>query len=113
MTEPAPGTVPAMEAEIVSQRAGVLREAEGLITGDRNKSYGSPTENFTNIADLWNIQFGHKLREDQSFTATDVAVAMIHVKQARLIAQPKRDNFVDIAGYAACGWETQQESSNG
>ena len=93
----------------VTERGAVLREAESLITGDRNQSYGPPTENFTNIADLWNVQFKHKLKPGQRFTATDVAVAMIHVKQARVVAQPKRDNFVDIAGYAACAWETQAE----
>jgi hypothetical protein len=98
------------DAEIVPPRAAVLREAEGLITGDRNKSYGSPTENFTNIADLWNVQFRHKLQDGQRFTPTDVATAMIHVKQARLIAQPKRDNFVDIAGYAGCGWEAESDT---
>lgn len=94
----------------VTIRGALLREAEGLITGDRNKSYGSPTENFTNIADLWNIQFGHKLAEGEKFTPVDVAVAMIHVKQARLMAQPKRDNFTDIAGYAACAWECVEET---
>lgn len=101
----------AIEPE-VTPRGALLREAEALITGDRNKSYGSPTENFQNIADLWTVQFGHKLADGQGFTAPDVAVAMIHVKQARLMAQPKRDNFVDIAGYAACGWEAQ-EATNG
>lgn len=97
------------DAEDVSPRAALLREAEILVTGDRNKSYGSPTENFANIADLWNVQFKHKLVDGAKFTPTDVAVAMIHVKQARLIAQPKRDNFTDIAGYAACGWEAEAE----
>lgn len=97
----------------VTIRGALLREAEGLITGDRNKSYGSPTENFTNIADLWNVQFRHKLKDGDKFTPVDVAVAMIHVKQARLVAQPKRDNFTDIAGYAACGWEAQSETGVG
>lgn len=105
-----PETVQCPDTESPPSRGALLREAEGLITGDRNKSYGSPTQNFTNIADLWNVQFRHKLVEGQRFTATDVAIAMIHVKQARLIAQPKRDNFVDIAGYAACGWEAQEDT---
>lgn len=86
-------------------RAAVLDEARALITGDRNKSYGSPTENFSNTAKLWNVQFGHKLSEP--FTAADVAQAMIHLKMARMIAGPKRDHYVDVAGYAACGWETE------
>jgi hypothetical protein len=89
----------------ISPRAEVLREAERLITGDRNETYGTPTQNFTNIADLWNVQFRHLLAPGKEFSAADVALAQIHVKMARTITQPKRDNFVDLAGYAACGWE--------
>lgn len=89
----------------ISPRAEVLREAEQLITGDRNETYGPPTKNFENIAKLWNVQFQHLLAEGSEFTAADVALAMIHMKMARMVAQPKRDNFVDLAGYAACGWE--------
>lgn len=86
-------------------RGEVLLEARELITGDRNETYGSPTQNFQNTADLLNIQFRHKLQPGMVFTPTDVAVMMMQLKLARLVAQPKRDNFVDIAGYAACGWE--------
>lgn len=45
------------------------------------------------------------LKEGESFTAVDVADAMILVKVARNIANVKRDNFADIAGYAGCGYE--------
>jgi len=101
------------ETPAVPPRVGVLQEAEKLITGDRNKTYGEPTENFQNIAALWNTQLGHKLVEGQAFTATDVALLMAQVKLARMITQPKRDNFVDLAGYAACGWETQEKEDSG
>lgn len=93
--------------EAVPFRAALLRLAEELITGDRNKTYGSPTENFKNIAALLNVQFAHKLKQD--FTAADVAVIMMHVKLARMIAEPKYDNWLDVAGYAACGAECQEE----
>lgn len=87
-------------------RGDVLLEAKQLIEGDRNITYGEPTQNFTNIAGMWNILFAHKLNEP--FTPRDVAQAMIALKQCRTITQPKRDNFVDIAGYAAIGWEAEQ-----
>ncbi len=87
-------------------RRKVLEEAADLIDGDRNVTYGSPTQNFENIAELWNVRFGHLLKNGKTFTAPDVADAMILLKVARNIADPKRDNAVDIAGYAACGWET-------
>lgn len=93
-------------------RAQILHEAAQLITGDRNVTYGSPTQNFTNISHLWNARFGHMLREGEKFTAADVADAMILVKVARNIADQKRDNWLDIAGYAACGYETTLEPKN-
>lgn len=106
--EPEPYTIQPEEDE--PYRAQVLEEAKGLITGDRNKSYGSPTQNFSNTADLWNVQFGHKFREGEQFTASDVAQAQILLKMARMIAGPKRDHWVDVAGYAGCGAECEVES---
>lgn len=99
--------------EVLWSRARVLREAEKLITGDRNETYGSPTTNFQNTADLWSVQLSHKLKEGERFTAVDVALLMVHLKLARMIAQPKRDNFVDGAGYLACAWECQEEELSG
>lgn len=90
-------------------RAQVLEEAKRLITGDRNKSYGDPMSNFSNTADLWNVQFGHKLKDSEMFTASDVAQAMMQLKMARMIAGPKRDHWVDVAGYAGCGAECEQD----
>lgn len=87
-------------------RVTILTEAAELITGDRNKTYGSPTENFANTAALWNVQIGHKL--NIPLTAADVAQLMVQLKMARMIAQPKRDNYVDAAGYLACGWECEE-----
>jgi uncharacterized protein DUF6378 len=89
-----------------TEREEVLFEAARLIVGDRNQTYGSPTENFQNTADMWNALLGHKLKEGQKITPTEVATLMIALKLARTVAQPKRDNFVDIAGYAGCGWQT-------
>ena len=98
------------DQEDVTPRAEVLREAESLITGDRNETYGTPTQNFTNIAEFWNTQFAHMLQPGARFTPQDVAIAMVHVKLARMIAQPKRDNWVDLAGYAACGYEAMEDN---
>jgi len=89
-------------------RAKALREAEKLITGDRNKSYGSPTQNFQNTADLWNVQFRHKLAPGEQFTPSDVAQAMVQLKMARMIAGKKRDNWIDVIGYAGCGVECDE-----
>jgi hypothetical protein len=92
-----------------SERGAVLDEANTLIHGERNKAYGSPTENFDRIAAFWNVQLERKLKPGERITGQDTALLMISVKLARAINQPKRDNFVDIAGYAACGWEAREE----
>ena len=87
------------------ERVMVLEEAGSLITGDRNISYGTPTQNFTNIAELWSVRMKHKLKDDTSIDPEDVADLMILLKVARNIANIKRDSYVDIAGYAGCGAE--------
>lgn len=94
---------------MTTPRRELLEEAADLIDGDRNVSYGSPTQNFQNIADMWTIRFAHMLKDDAEFTAVDVADAMVLLKVARNIANTKRDNFADIAGYAACGYEATLE----
>lgn len=67
-------------------------------------SYGKPEDNFSRIAKLWNAA---KLGD---FEATDVALAMILLKVARQLNSPKDDNWVDIAGYAACGAEVDESN---
>lgn len=86
-------------------RREVCEEAANLIDGVRNVTYGTPTQNFTNIAEMWTTRLRHKLGADTVITAADVADLMMLLKIARNIADVKRDNFVDIAGYAGCGWE--------
>lgn len=92
-------------------RGEILLEARNLIVGDRNISYGSPTENFKNIGEFWTTRLKHKLKDGETITSSDVADLMALLKIARNIANPKRDNAVDLAGYAACGWEAY-ESEN-
>jgi hypothetical protein len=87
----------------MTSRQEVIDEASKLIHSDRNASYGEPTQNFKDTAALWNTQFGHKLKEP--LTSTDVAQAMILLKMARMKASPKKDNWADAIGYAACGFE--------
>jgi hypothetical protein len=83
-------------------REHVLRTAEQLVMGDRNKDYSDPSDNFRQTADLWEAYLGTPIK------AHDVAVLMILAKVARLSVSPdKADSWIDIAGYAACGAETR------
>ena len=78
----------------------VLAEAERIIYGDREKTYGKPSKNLETIAVMW--QSFLDARGDVSLTAKDVAVMMILLKSARLGNDlDHRDSVVDICGYAA------------
>lgn len=87
-------------------RVQALREAARIINGDRNKQYGGPEENFTRIAKIWEVIF------EREFTAEDVAMAMVGVKLARFVSKAgfQPDTWIDIAGYAGCGYEVGQLS---
>jgi len=87
-------------------RSNLLHEASELVNGARNDAYGSPSANQKAIADLWRAYLSgvSELRD------SDVAVLNILQKIARLQQSPNhRDSWVDIAGYAAVGFEVSQE----
>lgn len=91
-----------MTEQTKPERQRILEEAIKCVTRDRNASYGSPEDNFNHIADLWNAQFKSRLGEFK-FTALDVAVMFCLMKIARIRTSPgKDDNYIDLAGYAAC-----------
>jgi len=81
----------------------ILEEALSITRGSRNASYGPPDQDFRRTAGMWSALFAAKLREGEAFEPRDVALAMILLKTSRETHQRKRDNWVDIAGYARCG----------
>ena len=97
---PGPADVPGVEP-----RSQVLRDAERLITTDRNRTYGSPTQNFTDIAAVWTTYLAPKLRPGVALDPPDVSWLMVLLKAMRDRTHRQRDNYVDTAGYAGCGWE--------
>jgi len=78
----------------------VLDEAKRLTGGERRDDYGHPADDFAHTASMWNGILGTKLREGAAVTAMDFPLCMIAVKLARQAHRHKRDNLVDIAGYA-------------
>lgn len=91
-------------------RKECLDAADKCVNADRNNQYGPPEDSFAMVAVLWNayakgVVAAAKGRP-RPFAATDIAAMMVLLKIARLAANPGHaDNWVDIAGYAACGAE--------
>lgn len=82
------------------KREEVLDKAKEIVTGERNEQYGSPEDCFNVIAGMWGSYLGIPV------STTDVAMLMVLLKVARSRNLPGyADNYVDIAGYAACAGE--------
>lgn len=72
----------------------ILEEANQITSQDRHDDYGGPAENFNLVAQYWSVWKG------VTFTPEDIGMMNILQKVAREQFKNKRDNLVDIAGYA-------------
>lgn len=75
-------------------RRSILAEAAAAVDGDRQRDYGSPAENHGRTAALWSAYL------QTSISAADVCALNILQKLSRERYRAKRDNLVDVAGYA-------------
>ena len=100
------------------KREEILKAAAKCVCGDREQDYGGPEDNFRRIASLWNSYlYGAGLMENNDPTVwkgikpKDVAAMMALMKIARIESgHAKADNWIDLAGYAACGGELEKDS---
>ena len=84
------------------KREEILDAAKRCVCGDREQDYGSPERNFQMIADFWQGYLGYHVKPE------DVAAMMALLKIARIASgNAKEDNWIDLAGYAACGGEIE------
>lgn len=89
------------------ERERLLRDANIIVTKDRASTHGNAEDSFATIANFWSTYLGHDI------TSTQVAVMMTLMKIARIQLNPNhRDSWVDVAGYAACGWEVQHGTAS-
>lgn len=102
-----------MSDEKKSERELLLNKAAEAVLKERNNLYGPPTQDFERIAKIWDILFNSP-KPGHHFQSHHVAMAMIVLKLSRLTWAPGHfDSWVDIAGYAACGWECAVEEAKG
>jgi len=78
----------------------ILDEAQGIIWGDREKTYGEPDVNLKRIAAMWQTYLESKAQDGlTTIEPEDVCWMMVLLKASRQMNTPKRDNLVDAAGY--------------
>lgn len=92
------------DKEPLTARAVVLDTAKKLVLGDRNNTYGSPSQDFARTAAIWTA-LGFSFNGEK-VKAHHVAMAMMSLKLSRLAWSPLHsDSWIDAAGYSACGYE--------
>lgn len=90
------------------KRDEILDAAKKFVSGDREQDYGSPENNFRTIGCLWTIYLSAEGKLTKHISPKDVAAMLALLKIARIASgHAKADNWVDLAGYAACGGELE------
>ena len=96
-------------------RSEILDAARSIVTGEREKQYGKPEDNFATIGKLWEIYLSGRCvggDADISINPEDVAMMMALLKIARIkTGVGTVDSFIDLAGYAACAGEIAGRSA--
>lgn len=89
----------------MSTQSDLLKEVSEVVAGARSRDYGPPSLNLDHrTARLWNTYL--QVAAYDGLDGVDVCNMMILLKMARIIEDPKvKDNYADIAGYAAAAWE--------
>ena len=108
------GGIECIDARMLGMtRKEILQTAEKCVCGDREQDYGSPEDNFSTIAKLWEPYLSRKCvfhGADVCVNGEDVAALLALVKIGRIASgNAKVDNWIDLAGYAACGGEIESQ----
>lgn len=90
-------------------REDILNQAKECVCVSREADYSSPENSFNTIARMWTSYLDAKgFSHSNPLTSKDVAAMMVLFKMSRVATgRNKTDNWVDAAGYAACGGEVE------
>lgn len=81
----------------------ILDEAADLVSGSRGQDYGHPTPDHDAIGLAWSAILAPLLRDDVLIDGEKVALCLAAMKLVRhSVGRAKRDNLVDLVGYALC-----------
>lgn len=74
-----------------------VEEAHRLVHGNRGADYGHPIEDYTRTGRMWGAILGLPDLDPRT-----CCLMMAALKVSREVNKHKRDNLVDLAGYAEC-----------
>lgn len=94
----------------MATRKNILESAMKCVNGDRDEQYGKPEDSFLIISKFWTAYLN---RPGVIIEKKDVAAMLGLMKIARIsTGAQKTDNWIDLAGYAACGGECESQDSD-
>ena len=79
---------------VEENKQSILSEAEEIVNGSRHSDYGDAKESFSRIATIASMMTGKELAPE------DCCAVLMAVKLVRESFAHKRDNLVDLCGYA-------------
>lgn len=85
----------------------ILDEAKAIIKGNRQSDYGDPVESFDKIAKTASMIAG------EDFSPKECCAVLMAVKIVRESFKHKRDNLVDLCGYAHIMNEINESEKKG
>lgn len=86
---------PLKPEKVEEDKRTVCEIADNLVSTERQKTYGHPYDNFKDIGRIWGT-----ILNLEDIPPEKVGLMMIGVKIAREKFLPKRDNRIDLCGYA-------------
>ncbi len=78
----------------------ILQTAANLVSGNRHETHGDKHENHANIAALWSAYLDAPISPKQAA----IMLALLKIARTKL-GRENPDDYVDLAGYAACAGE--------
>ena len=75
-------------------KQSILDEAKAIVDGSRHSDYGDARESFSRVATIASVMTGKELAPE------DCCSVLMAVKLVRESFKHKRDNLVDLCGYA-------------
>ena len=99
------GGAPILLEGIMGEEQSVLMDAYRIVHAERDPQYGPASEDFESLGVIWAALLTRWLRKNgfrsiPSIPPRVVGNMMIALKLNRDVHFPKRDNMIDVAGYA-------------